>query len=191
MRWRAFASVDPITLVLLVAGAVLVAASLVGVAVLLTPAAPPEAAPDVPPTPVSVSERPAVALPAGRVASVLYVDPAAGAGVAARAGDHVDVLGYFSRQMTGTQSTTRLLLGDVEVLTVDHSGPNVALTLAVPQADVLLLQEAQALGAKPFVALRSTSSSDGAAEPGIFSDADLANRLASPAPSAGTGDRAR
>ena len=38
-------------------------------------------------------------------------------------------------------------------MSVARSAANVALTLAVPQADALLLQEAQTLGARPFVML--------------------------------------
>jgi Flp pilus assembly protein CpaB len=131
------------------------------------------------PTPGVVANRPSVALSAERVASVLVVDAATGAASAARAGDHVDVLGYFSRQSIGPESVTRVLLQDVPVLTVDRSGASVALTLEVPHDGALLLQEAQAIGARPFVALRSAQSvSDAQAAPGSFSDTDLARRLA-------------
>jgi Flp pilus assembly protein CpaB len=117
-------------------------------------------------------------LPAGRVAAVLFVDVAAGAGSAARSGDRVDVLGYFSRQITGSDNVTRLLLQDVPVLTIDRSGASVALTLALSQDAALLLQEAQALGARPFVTLRSVNGASALAPSTTLSDADLAGRLA-------------
>jgi Flp pilus assembly protein CpaB len=109
------------------------------------------------------------------VAAVLSVDIGSGAGGAARTGDHVDVLGYFSHQVSGAQAVTRVLVTDVPVLTVDRSGASVALTLAVPQETALLLQEAQALGARPFVTLRGVEQT--AELPSSFSDSDLANRI--------------
>jgi Flp pilus assembly protein CpaB len=122
--------------------------------------------------------RTAVVLPADRVAAVLNVDASTGAGVAARSGDHVDVLGYFSRQVTGGESVTRVLMHDVPVMTIDRSAATVALTLAVPQDASLLLQEAQALGARPFVMLLpETAQTSASAGPRSFSDTDLANRL--------------
>jgi hypothetical protein len=88
----------------------------------------------------------------------------------------VDVLGYLSRQITGGDAATRVLVQDAQVLGVDRSGSAVALTLAVPQDAALLLQESQALGARPLVTLRPTT---GAAEmPSAFTDSDLARRLA-------------
>ena len=89
------------------------------------------------------------------------------------------MLGYFSRQVIGIESITRVLLQDIPVLTVDRSGSGVALTLAVPHDGALLLQEAQAIGARPFVTLRSVRvapNADGV--PPSFSDTDLAGRLA-------------
>ena len=89
------------------------------------------------------------------------------------------MLGYFSRQVIGSESETRLLLPDVPVLAVDHSGPGVALTLAVPHDGALLLQEALAIGARPFVTLRSAHVlPDAVGVPRSFSDSDLAARLA-------------
>ena len=53
-----------------------------------------------------------------------------------------------------------------------------ALTLAVPQAQALWLQEAQALGARPLVMLLPDGARPAAADgPASFSDIDLANRL--------------
>jgi hypothetical protein len=72
-----------------------------------------------------------------------------------------------------------MLLQDVPVLAVDRSRPGMALTLAVPPDGALLLQEAQAIGARPFVTLHSIgggSVADGV--PRSFSDTDLADRLA-------------
>ena len=110
---------------------------------------------------------------------MLFVDASTGAGSATRSGDRVDVLGYFSRQVIGSESETRLLLPDVPVLTVDRSGPGVALTLAVPHDGALLLQEALAIGARPFVTLRSAQVlPDAVGVPRSFSDTDLADRLA-------------
>jgi Flp pilus assembly protein CpaB len=107
----------------------------------------------------------------------LNVDAATGAGFAAHPGDHVDVLGYFSRQITGAESVTRVLLRDVAVVSVARSTGGVALTLAVPQADALLLHEAQTLGAHPFVMLLPGAQPDASDRLTSFSDADLANRL--------------
>jgi len=175
MRFRIKTGIDLATGALIVGGAALLAASVVVAFVLLSPpAAPPEAPQQAAPTPVAVG-RPSLALPSDQVATVLSVDAAAGAGSAARIGDHVDVLGFFPRQATGTNSVTRVLLQDVPVLGVDRSGSGVALTLALPQASALLLQEAQALGARPYVTLRPLQPLPDL--PSSFSDADLASRL--------------
>jgi Flp pilus assembly protein RcpC/CpaB len=180
MRHRPGGGLDLITAALIGGGALLIAASIVVAIVLLVP--PDLVGPTLlgpAPTPTDVVGRTAVMLPPDRVAAVLNVDAAAGAGVAARSGDHVDVLGYFSRQVTGAESVTRVLLRDVPVVTVDRSAANVALTLAVPQTQALLLQEAQALGARPFVMLRPDVAQPAAVAeaPASFSDVDLANRL--------------
>ena len=168
MRLRRSGGFDLATGALILGGACLIAASVVvAAAVLAPPAAPPEAAP----TPAL----PTVALIEGQVATSLSVDAGAGAGAVAQAGDHIDVLGYFPHQVTGSDAVTRVLLQDVQVLAAQRSGTNVALTLALPQTSALLLQEAQAIGARPFVTLRASSSVAGL--PARFSDTDLANRL--------------
>jgi Flp pilus assembly protein CpaB len=122
--------------------------------------------------------RAALVLPLDKVAAVLQVEATTSAGAAARAGDRIDVLGYFSRQVTGQDNVTRVLLQEVSVLAVDRSGPNVSLTLAVPQQEALLLQEAQALGARAFVALRPAQAAGDTLPRTTFSDTDLASRLA-------------
>jgi Flp pilus assembly protein CpaB len=179
MRSRSAGGLDLVTAALVAGGAALIAASIVVAAVLLTPvtSTPPPAVAPAPQAPEAPG-RTSVALPADRVAAVLNVDAAAGAGAATRSGDHVDVLAYFSRQVTGAENVTRLLLRDVPVVSVARSAENVALTLAVPQADALLLQEAQTLGARPFVMLLPGAAQPAAAdEPASFSDVDLAARL--------------
>lgn len=155
--------------VVLIVGALVAAASLLAHPTVVEPSA-------VSPPALTPGARPSVALAADQVATVLFVDASTGAGSATRSGDRVDVLGYFSRQVIGSESETRLLLPDVPVLTVDHAGPGIALTLAVPHAGALLLQEALAIGGRPFVTLRSAHGADGV--PRSFSDSDLANRLA-------------
>jgi Flp pilus assembly protein CpaB len=171
---------DLATGALVVGGAVLVAASLVTAVVLFAPAEPESLTAEPTPTSVSVMARPLTVLAPDRVATVLSVDLAIGAGAAAQAGDRDDVLGYYSRQATGAASVTRLLLQDVPVLAVARSGANAALTLAVPHDGAILLQEAQALGGKPFVSLRPVPPAAGpaATSPASFSDVDLALRLA-------------
>jgi Flp pilus assembly protein CpaB len=165
---------DLATAGLILGGAVLLAVSIVAVIALLVPG--PPGPPGAPPTPQPTpSGRTSAALPADRVATVLALDASAGAATAARSGDHIDIFGYFARQVTGDDAVTRVLLADVEVLGVDRSGSNVALTLAVPRGSALLLQEAQSLGARPFVALRPVQRL--AEMPTSFSDGDLANRL--------------
>jgi hypothetical protein len=179
MRIRLPAGFDSLTLLLLTAGAALVAASLIVAWILFAPPGTPEATALA--TPRLPADRAAAALPADQVATVLYVDAATGAGAAARSGDRVDVLGYFARQVTGTEGETRVLLQDVPVLNTSRTGNTVALTLAVGQDRALLLHEAQALGARAFVTLRSDRA--GGSAPGMpasFSDADLAERLAGP-----------
>jgi hypothetical protein len=161
---------DPLTVLLVGLGAILLAASLVGVLVLLRPA--PQAA-----EPKSEATHQST-VAADRMATVLRLDPTAGAVSAAQVGDHVDVLAYFSRQVTGVENITRLLVADVPVLAVARDGAGAGLTLAVPQSTALLLHEAQALGARPFVVLRATGS--GLAYPPSLSDTDLAERLAAP-----------
>jgi hypothetical protein len=171
MRLRLVGGLDPATGALLLGGAGLIALSLVGLLVLLVPAGTQQGTV----TGVQVSARP----PADRVSAVLNVDAAIGAASAAQAGDRVDVLGYFSKQVTGTAGLTRVIVHDVPVLTSERSGNNVALTLALPQDAAMLLQEAHALGAKPFVTLRALDAPP-SAEPAqaSYSDADLAARMA-------------
>jgi hypothetical protein len=180
---KSAAGVDLATAGLILGGVALIAASFVAASAMSapTPLAAPSAAEITsltPPGP-TVASRPSVALSADQVATLLVVDAAAGAGSATRPGDRVDVVGYFPRQAIGIESVTRVLLEDVPVLTVGHSGPGVELTLAVPQGGALLLQEAQAIGARPFVMLRSVQvMSPAEGVPPSFSDADLAGRLA-------------
>jgi hypothetical protein len=179
MRNRSAGGLDLVTAALVVGGAALIAASIVVAVVLLSPVSstPPTVA-EPAPLPPDALGRMSLALPADRVAAVLNVDASAGAGAAARPGDHVDVLGYFSRQVTGAESVTRVLLRDAPVVTVARSTAGVALTLALPQADAVLLQEAQSLGARPFVMLLPGVVQSGATDrPTSFSDVDLANRL--------------
>jgi hypothetical protein len=85
------------------------------------------------------------------------------------------VLGYFSAQTTGSTAITRVLLQDVPVLGADRSGSTVALTLALPQSNALLLQEAQALGTHPYVIVRPLQPLTDL--PTSFSDTDLATRF--------------
>jgi Flp pilus assembly protein CpaB len=167
VRSRPLASVDALTAALIVGGCLLLAAAIVSAIVLVRPPAEPRPAALSEPTP----------LPADHVATVLRVDPAAGAVNAARVGDHVDVLGYFSRQVTGVESVTRLLIGDVAVLAIARDGGATALTLAVPADTALLLQQAQAMGAKPFVVLRSATDQASRMYP-VLTDTSLAQRLA-------------
>jgi Flp pilus assembly protein CpaB len=181
-RLKPAGGLDLATAALITSGVAVIAVALVAGAMLLAPAAavgPSAVEPDATVPAPAVAGPPSVAVSTDRVATVLRVDAAMGAGAAARSGDRIDVLGYFSRQDIGSESVTRMLLQDVPVLTVDRSGPGVALTLAVPADGALLLQEAQAIGARPFVALRSVGvlpSAEGV--PRSYSDTDLANRLA-------------
>jgi len=188
MRLGRLGGLDGLSLGLLAAGALLLAAALVGAAVLVAPAGGGTAAPAPTPLPALDSLPPDAAVPADRVATVLAVDAAAGAASVARSGDHVDVLGYFGHATTGGDSITRPLLEDVPVVSVARSGATVDLTLAVPQDGLLLLQEAQALGARTFVALRSTAQPSGRALPSSFTDADLASRISQGPSAAGPAD---
>ncbi|MDQ6671267.1 MAG: RcpC/CpaB family pilus assembly protein [Chloroflexota bacterium] len=181
-RLKPAGPLDLLTPALLSGGVALIVVSIVAGKMLLAPpalvesgAADPNAAA---PAATAVS-RPPAGLSADQVATLLSVDASSGGGLAARSGDRVDVFGYFSRQVIGSESVTRVLLQDAPVLTVDRSGPTVVLSLAVPHDGALLLQEAQAIGARPFVTLRGVAgmpSPDGT--PRTFSDTDLANRLA-------------
>lgn len=175
MQLRSAAALDLATGALILSGAGLMAASIIAAVLLLTPR-------QAPPTPAAEStlasvppDRPAAALLSNRVATVLTINASAGAGAAARTGDHVDILGYFSQQSTGSSAITRVLLQDIPVLGVERSGSNISLLLSVPQASALLLEEAQALGARPYIALRPLSPM--ADLPPSFSDADLAGRI--------------
>jgi Flp pilus assembly protein CpaB len=160
---------------LILGGAILLAASVVATVALLAPARPPETAAIVPTAVPRAAGRTSASLPADRVATVLKLETGSGAAAATRPGDHIDVFAYFTRQVTGADPVTRVLLSDVPVLGVDRSGNNVALTLEMPPESALSLQEAQALGAQPFVALRPVQPV--AEMPTGFSDTDLANRL--------------
>jgi hypothetical protein len=176
MRLRPAGGLDLAAGTLIVGGAVLIAASIIAAVMLVTPPVPNSATARPSPT-ASTTERPLDGLPADHVAVVLNVDVAAAAGGAARAGDHVDVLGYFSRQVTGSEGMTRLLIPDVPVLAVDRSGASVALTVAVTQDAALLLQEAETLGARPFVTLLDAYAGAADTSPRTFSDSDLAKRV--------------
>jgi Flp pilus assembly protein CpaB len=160
---------DALTLGLLALGAVLLAAAIVGLAVLAEPT---RATPDSPPQPPTVSDS---VLQPDSVATVLRVDSTAGVAGAANVGDRVDVLGYFPRQAATDENVTRLLISNAPVLSVTREGANLSLTLAVPQSTALLLHESQALGARPFVLLRSAG---GAAQyPPRLTGSELAARL--------------
>jgi Flp pilus assembly protein RcpC/CpaB len=174
MRFRPAGGFDLAAGALILGGAGLAVGSIVAAVVLLAPRPSEPTAVGPAPAP-GVVVRASAALPPGRVAAVLTVDVGAGAGGAARSGDHVDVLGYFSRQVTGAEAMTRVLVQDVPVMTADRAATGVALTLAIPRESALLLQEAQALGARPFVTVRPIQQS--ADLPASFSDSDLANRL--------------
>lgn len=166
---RSLAGLDLVTGALILGGACLLAASIVAAVVLLQPPRVSSApAPEPTPTPLPIG-RPSAALPSDRVATVLTVDTAAGAGSAVRPGDHVDVLAFIARE-------THVLLQDVLVLGVDRSGSSIALTLAVPQTSALVMQESQALGAHPFVTLRPLQPLG--EMPTSFSDTDLFERIA-------------
>jgi Flp pilus assembly protein CpaB len=176
MRFRSAGGLDLATGALIGGGALLIAASIVAAVLVIAP--PVSGVPS--PEPVPLSGGPgrlsaSANLPSDRVAAVLTLDVGSGAGGAARTGDRVDVLGYFSRQITGAEAVTRVLVQDVPVLNIDRSGASVALTLAVPEQSAVLLQEAQALGARPFVTLRPAQYT--AQLPSSFSDADLATRF--------------
>jgi Flp pilus assembly protein RcpC/CpaB len=175
MRFRPAGGLDLASGALILGGASLIAASLVAAAVLMAPPQPSASRTDLVTTSPTVMGRASASLQPDRVATVLTVDTGIGAGGTTRTGDHVDVLGYFSRQVTGADAVTRVLLQDVSVLAVERGGANVSLTLAVPQQSALLLQEAQALGARPFVTLRPVRAT--AEMPASFSDSDLAGRL--------------
>jgi Flp pilus assembly protein CpaB len=174
MRFRPAGGLDLAAGALILGGASLVAASIVAAVVLLAPAASGTPDAESQPTPTVVT-RASAALPPDRVAAVLTVDVGAGAGGAARVGDHVDVLGYFPRSSARREAISRVLVRDVPVLLLDRSGAGVAITLAVTQESALLLQEVQALGARPFVALRPLQ--EVANLPPSFSDSDLTSRL--------------
>jgi hypothetical protein len=184
MRFRFAGGLDLATGALVLGGALLVAASIVAAVVTLSPSQAvrtPDASELAAPAPMPGGERPANALPSDRVATVLAMDPSAGAGGTARPGDHVDVLGYFSRAVNsgaGNENVTRVLAQDVPVLAVDRSGSQISLTLAVTQNGALLMHEALALGAKPMIALRPVDAPAGSLAPTAFSDSDLAHRLA-------------
>ena len=172
MRIRPVGGLDLATGALILGGACLVAAAFIAAVVMLSPPSPEPALSSAQPSP----ERPAAALPSDKLATLLTVDLGVGAGAAARVGDHVDILGYFPHQVTGADAVTRVLLRDVQVLATQRSASSVALTLAVPQPSALLLQEAQALGARPFVTLRGVN--EQVDLPASFSDTDLVDRLA-------------
>jgi len=176
MRFRPAGGLDLTTGALILGGASLIAVSIVAAVALFAPPA------SIPPATVApaanprVADRPSAALDAEHVAAVLNVDIGAGAGVAARAGDRIDVVGFFSRQITGGEAVTRILVRDAPVLRVDRTGGSVALTLEVTPSGALLLQEAQALGARPFVTLRSAQAT--AELQAGFSDSELAQKVA-------------
>jgi hypothetical protein len=169
MRSRPFASMDALTLGLVTLGALLLAAAIVGLAVLAEPT---RATPDATSPPPTINDS---LVQPDSVATVLHVDATAGVAGAANVGDRVDVLGYFPRRAPTDDNVTRLLASDAPVLSVTQDGASLSLTLAVPQSTALLLHESQALGARPFVLLRSAN---GAADyPPRLTDSELAARL--------------
>jgi Flp pilus assembly protein CpaB len=175
MRFRPAGGLDLAAGALILGGAGLLAVAIVATVLLLNPSQP--APTSEPPTAAPLASRASAsaALAPDRVATVLSVDVTTGAGAVARSGDHVDILAYFPRQAAGGEATTRALVQDVPVLLVDRSGPAVSLTVGVTPDAALLLQESQALGARPFITLRPLQG--GVDLPSTFSDTDLADRL--------------
>jgi hypothetical protein len=162
MRARPFAAMDALTLLLIGFGATLMAGAIAGIVVLVTEASP------VPPSS-------AIEPPPDQVPTHLSSDAPGGTAALARVGDHVDVLGYFAGQPVGQDHFTRLLIADVAVIAIVEDNGHPTLTLGLPQASVVVLREAEALGARPFVVLRSNS---GPVDyPSALNDSELAGRL--------------
>src|SRR5438477_10475121 len=97
MRFRLAGGLDLATGALLLGGALLVPAAIVAAVATLSP---PQTSPPLEagsPAQSPESQRPASTLTADQVATVISLDATAAAGGATRAGDRVDVLGYFPR----------------------------------------------------------------------------------------------
>jgi hypothetical protein len=153
---------DALTLLLIFLGATLLATAIVGSVVLAQPS------PAPPP--------PAAAEPPDLVTTQVGIDATVGTAAALRAGDHVDVLGYFVGQASGQDDTTRLLIADVPVVSVTRSSGTAALTLALAPDSAQLLHEAETLGVKPLVVVRALD--PGAVEyPAQLTDSELVTRL--------------
>jgi hypothetical protein len=161
MRARPFAATDALTLLLMVLGATLLAMAIVGAVVLAQPGAPPPAL--------------VVDGPPEEAATLLGVDATPGTASLLRVGDHVDVLGYFVGQASGQDNVTRVLLADVAVVSIAQDGGRAALTLALSPASALVLHEAETLGVKPLVVLRSETGA--VAYPAALADSELVARL--------------
>jgi hypothetical protein len=169
------ARLDAVAVALLATGVVALVVSVFTAIWLVAPPAP--ASPAAAPTAVGTAE-PERTTPSDHVATILHVDAATDSAAAARPGDHVDILGYFSRQITGSDSMTRALLTDVTVVGVARDAGRVALTLGLRQEDALLLREAQAIGVRPFVTLRSAQPPAAInVPPPAITDRDLTARL--------------
>lgn len=111
-------------------------------------------------------------LPSGQVAVVLRPGLAAAAAGVVRPGDHVDVYAFIPAQ-SDEQPITRLLLRDTVVYSAAREGDAQALTLGMPPEQALLIQHTAQLGARPFVALRSSHPAAATSAPEAFTDADL------------------
>ena len=180
MRFRRAGGLDLTTAVLLAGGVVLLAAAIAaGVSLRMPSPGTATSQPTAASQMIAQGARPAAAVPADRVAAVLYVNSGLGAGAAIRVGDRIDVLGYFASTATQPENTTRVLLQDVLVLATQAMGSDIALTLALQQSEALLVNEVQALGVRPFVTLPAARTGT-IPPPSSFTDSDLAARLAEP-----------
>lgn len=114
-----------------------------------------------------------VQLPPGQVAFVVRADSNAGASSAVRPGDRVDILAFFSAEAAGGQAMTRALVRDTVVLAAERERDTQAVTLAIAPDQVLLLQQAELLGARPFVVLRSGQGRAAAAGPNAVTEREV------------------
>jgi Flp pilus assembly protein CpaB len=173
----ALARLDVVAVALLAAGVLALAVSFYAALALFAPPVVPSDNAPVPSTPQPTDR---ATLPSDHVATMLHVDAGVDSSAAVRPGDRVDILGYFSRQVTGTEGMTRPLLANVAVMNTGRDGGRVSLTLALQPDDAVLLQEAQAIGVRPYVALRSAHASASAdMRPAPVTDRDLTTRMPS------------
>jgi hypothetical protein len=110
--------------------------------------------------PLTIAQR----IPADQVATSIRLSQVESVAGALRAGDPIDVYGFYPERLTGDVAATRTLLRQKLIYTTTQDPEGQSVTLAMPPQEALLLEEALRMGARPYAVLRSRSGMSGASD---------------------------